>query len=391
MSTTTYPPLSRLPSLTGLRFLAAGLVFLSHAGIAYVFANEALAHNFMLYTVGLGSIGVSFFFVLSGFVLTWSARPADTRTGFWRRRLAKIYPSHVVTLLLALVLLAVTAGPIHLWPTLSNLVLLQAWFPNPDYMSTGTVVSWSLSVEMLFYLAFPLLAVVIRWIAPSRLWWWAGGAVAVVLLVPTLAQILISDQPRSPWGPASYTQFWFVYLFPLARLAEFVLGMILARIVRTGRWINLPLPVAFGLVVVGFAVRVEVPFLYQFAAAMVIPLALLIPAAATADLRGRRTALGRRTMVWLGEISFAFYLVHSMVMEYGQRLFGPPQGQGFGPAWSTPVAVAFLLASFGIAILVAWALHAKVERPAMRRWSRPRVTPARQPVVLPSDEGLRAA
>lgn len=98
-------------------------------------------------------------------------------------------------------------------------------------------------------------------------------------------------------------------------------------------------------------------------------------------------------MVWLGEISFAFYLVHSMVMEYGQRLFGPPpaNGEGFGPAWSVPVAVAFLLATFVIAILVAWVLHTQVELRAMRRWSRPKVTSAPQPVVLHSDEGLRAA
>jgi peptidoglycan/LPS O-acetylase OafA/YrhL len=41
--------------------------------------------------------GVSFFFVLSGFVLTWSARPDDIATGFWRRRIARIYPVHLVT------------------------------------------------------------------------------------------------------------------------------------------------------------------------------------------------------------------------------------------------------------------------------------------------------
>lgn len=51
---------------------------------------------------GLGHYGVAFFFVLSGFVLTWSAKPTTTMPTFWWRRFARIYPASFVALLLAI-------------------------------------------------------------------------------------------------------------------------------------------------------------------------------------------------------------------------------------------------------------------------------------------------
>ena len=80
---------------------------------------------------GSGAVGVSFFFVLSGFVLTWLARPGETAHRVWRRRAAKIYPNHAVTWAVALAGMILLAGheasPLAVW---SNLALTQAWFPD---------------------------------------------------------------------------------------------------------------------------------------------------------------------------------------------------------------------------------------------------------------------
>lgn len=86
-----------LPSLTGMRFLAAALVFLAHMSAVRMFTDQQLNKDVDTYFGTLGSIGVTFFFILSGFVLTWSARTDDRPRLFWRRRLAKIYPTHFVT------------------------------------------------------------------------------------------------------------------------------------------------------------------------------------------------------------------------------------------------------------------------------------------------------
>ena len=94
-------PGARLLSLTGLRFAAAMLVFGVHA---YSFIPvEGLAHRLGHYLFDPGDLGVSFFFVLSGFVLTWALR-GDTgpRPGrFWTGRIVRIYPAYVVALALA--------------------------------------------------------------------------------------------------------------------------------------------------------------------------------------------------------------------------------------------------------------------------------------------------
>ncbi|MFD8557849.1 acyltransferase family protein [Streptosporangium canum] len=373
-----HPP--RLPSLSGLRFLAAALVFLFHGSIAQVFSAAPLRYGFLFVGGGAGFVGVSFFFVLSGFVLTWSARPGGGTTGFWRRRFVKIFPNHVVTFAVALVLIGWAGQSGGLWQSVSNLLLLHAWVPQYSFMVSVNAVSWSLSVEALFYLAFPLLVLGVGRIRPSRLWWWAGAAVAGVLLAPPAVQALLPDQPQWSWGPASFAQIWSVYAFPPVRLLEFVLGMLLARIVLTGRWVRLPLPAAVLLVLAGYGASLFAPFLYRFAACTVIPLALLIPAAATADVQGRRTVLSSKVMVWLGEISYAFYLVHGLVLAYGHRAFGPPTDAfSSGPAWSTPVGLGFLLACLAVSVLLAWALHVLVERPAMRRWAGRPAAPARRP------------
>ncbi|MGV9878699.1 acyltransferase family protein [Streptomyces sp. NPDC003006] len=68
----------RLPSLTGMRFIAALLVFLAHISIENLW-DEPEVNDSLTHTVNrLGWVGVGFFFILSGFVLTWSARPQDT-------------------------------------------------------------------------------------------------------------------------------------------------------------------------------------------------------------------------------------------------------------------------------------------------------------------------
>ncbi|MFF3150535.1 acyltransferase family protein [Streptomyces sp. NPDC057927] len=88
-----------LPSLTGLRWVAALLVFCLHTRNLGYFNGQA--RHFADWGFGAGSTGVSFFFLLSGFVLGWSARSDDRPTAFWRRRFARLYPVHLVTACIA--------------------------------------------------------------------------------------------------------------------------------------------------------------------------------------------------------------------------------------------------------------------------------------------------
>src|SRR6185437_14997298 len=106
-----------------------------------------------------GWTGVSFFFILSGFVLTWSRNPKkDSTKAFWRRRFFKIYPNHLVTFIAAAFLLGlITKQVFNVRYAILNLLLLHSWFPQFPINNSFNDVTWSLSCEAFFYLCFPFL------------------------------------------------------------------------------------------------------------------------------------------------------------------------------------------------------------------------------------------
>ncbi|MFC9433024.1 acyltransferase family protein [Nocardia sp. NPDC057030] len=369
--------ISRLPSLTGLRWIAALLVFTTHA--AYqpgLLPPGAAAEGFMHMVKMGGYIGVGFFFVLSGFVLTWSAREHDTPARFWRRRFFKIYPNHFVAFLLAVGLMLLTGREIVGW--VQQVLLLHAWWPDLDVAFGVNDVSWSLSVEALFYLSFPLLIVLVRRIRPDRLWWWAIGIMAAVVLMPVIAKLLPA-QPQVWWEATPEYEYWFVYVFPPVRALDFVLGMVMARIVMVGVWPRVRARWAGLAFVAGYLAASFLPTTFAIVAATIVPLAFLIPAAAAADLDGRPSWLASRPMVWLGDVSFAFYLLHELVLYNMYRLYGDE----FQPTLAQAIGLWAL--SLGGTVVLAWGMHRLVELPMQHRFSGPRrrITP-REPRSAPS-------
>ncbi|MFJ8025244.1 acyltransferase family protein [Streptomyces sp. NPDC096311] len=363
------PRVSRLPSLTGLRFPAALAVFAHHAFLPIpplrLLSDDRTEYRLADWTSQAGGLGVSFFFVLSGFVLTWSARRGDTTTGFWRRRFVKIYPNYVVAWALAMLLFASSYTSTHV--SLANLFMVQVWVPS--YFTNFSVdsPSWSLAVEAVFYLSFPLLLSVLRRIDARHLKYWITGAIAAVWATPALAYALFPKTPRVPSGQdLSVSQYWFSYVLPPVRMVDFALGILVALAVKHGRWRNIGMFWSSLLLVGGYVLTFHVPYLYGQRAAMILPIALLIAAAATADIEGRFTLFRNRTMVWLGEISFAFYLLHYTALSTLRKALGTHQ------MYSTATGVAMLVGTAAVTVLLSWALYALVEAPLVRRFGRSR-------------------
>ncbi|MDH6120962.1 peptidoglycan/LPS O-acetylase OafA/YrhL [Kitasatospora sp. GAS204A] len=377
----------QLPSLTGVRFIAAALVFFFHASLIFIsmnpFADQGVADGFHWLFSKAGWMGVSFFFVLSGFVLTWSAKPHDTVTGFWRRRLLKIFPNHIATWAMAMVLFAGTAIPLKVW--LPNLFLLHSWFPDPAVYLSLNAPAWSLCSELLFYLLFPFLIRPILRIKESALWVWAGAMVAGMLAVQLVTDFLAPSSPPAPGTDVTVWQFWFGYNFPPVRMFEFVLGMILARLVLAGRFPRVRILPAALLCVVGYAVAMVVPFLYGLNLATIVPIALLICAVARADVDGRPTVLRGRTMQWLGTVSFGFYLAQQIVLSFVRTTLTHHH------LYATPIGIAMVAVEFFGALAVGWLLLVCVESPVMRRWARSRTSSKDTPAASPSDRQLTPA
>jgi peptidoglycan/LPS O-acetylase OafA/YrhL len=366
----------RLHSLTGLRALAAGMVFVFHITSAQLtpFTGDAARDGEHWFT-SFGTIGVSFFFILSGFVLTWSVRPGEKARRFIRRRLVRIYPNHLVTFAAALLFFAAATTTTSI--AVPNLLLVHAWIPDLATVWGVNSPSWSLSCELFFYLCFPLAYVAVRRIADNRLWIWTAGTAALAVAAPAIAYAALPGRSTlAMYGiPVSTPQFWFIYAFPPVRMLEFVLGMLMARIVLSGRWVRIPTAAAVALLVLGFALTFRIPYLYGLNAATVIPLALLIPAAAVSEMRDRPSFLRSRTMVWAGEVSFAFYMVQAVVLVTVSTMIAGHRPFAF---WQALIAVAAYGVLCGAA---AWALHVCVERPAVKYLSSPRSARRREPAA----------
>lgn len=343
-----------MDSLTGLRWFAALGVFFFHAG-RYVEESEWLVQ-----LSAIGYEGVPFFFILSGFVMAWVARPGDAAPHYYWRRFARIWP------LLAVTTAAVAALqkwwwdlPVSKTDVLWTLTFAQSW--STDHFFTLNAVTWTLSVEAFFYLAFPLLFRALSR-RPSRLL-----AVVAVLCVATTAATRLATL-RYAFAPELER---LVVASPIALTPMFVLGLCAALLVRRG----LRPPVGSGAALALTAASVllcwlwtrhpgavpQVPPTYGVFDVVLMPaFTLLIATAALRDVRGDRSVLRSRPLVKLGEWSFAFYICHLVVLRVFGHLGLVPSNGLLGDALEMAFAAV-------VTVAVAAVLHECVERPAERR------------------------
>ncbi len=368
----------RLDSLTGLRFFAAWLVLQHH------FTNFALIPGLDRFT-GFGTTGVTFFFVLSGFVLTWSFQPRDTAPRFYWRRFARIWPLHFVTTLLAIpVFYAWRDAPMDWGAVLLSFALLHAWVPTATTYFAGNPASWSLSCEMFFYAIHPL---IIR--RTLRLGLLVLG-VATVVILATL--YLVAD-----WSSvfSDRVQGWLLYVSPIFRVGEFLLGMGIAIAIKRG----LRLPV--GVVTASLFLAAWFIFYYEVAPdylslqlrevvayldyAMLPALyGLVIIGAAQLDLSGAPSLLRHRLMILLGQWSYALYLIHATVIYAIIEWIGPRSTSWLNVGWLAAVSA--------VCIAISAALYHGLEHPVeqyLRRLQRRPATALLAPAIRP--EGVPAA
>lgn len=344
-----------LDSLTSLRGPAALFVFFYHTRWAHVVPSASV-----------GYVGVALFFVLSGFVLTWSYKPADGAKKFYLRRFARVYPLHLFFFALALAILVLTQEAPSAGATLSNLVLLHAWVPNWDYIFSVNGVSWSLGCEAFFYACTPL---VLGWL--SRRSPKAGYTVLT-------GWFLLTAAVTSAIALTSNYADVVVYANPLLRSGEFALGMLLGLLALKVRDGDLAMPrirtwqlwvvTALALAGISGVSKVSLP---QTINGFVLDSVwfLLIGMFALHDIQRAQShhQVGepvpgnwiRRSLVYFGEVSFAFYLVHEIVIF---RFIKTSLGSDM--IRMDARGILMMLIILVISILAAMIAHHLVERPA---------------------------
>lgn len=378
-------PRPRLPALTSLRFFAAFHVVTFHLLAMQVFLGPAWFQKLS----SVGYVGVSFFFVLSGFILvyTYAGRPLNLAS-FWRARFARIYPAYAFSLLITAPFFFFAVAKLdipflawsktHLKLAIGLVLgLLQAWVPSAAL--SWNAVAWSLSVEAFFYLLFPFLLVLFLGRSWPQLFviaaasWLASLTLSIGYVVRNPDHLVVIDSNV-------FAAFWLNALkfSPLARLPEFLLGMACGFLFLHSRRDNrLALPlVLLGLVgcVVGISFSGSIPY-------PVMHTALLAPAFAAIvygfALRPRwGTFMDNRLLVLAGDASYSLYLLHSMIIGmYFHNMKGQLRFQ------SLPGVLVFVLLAVGISALV----YRFIEEPARRKLNPRRQAKAdtAEPQTLP--------
>jgi len=359
---------SYLPTLTGVRGLAAAWVFALHA---WEFAGGpvlALPGTGLDFTPLLrcGYFGVDLFFVLSGFLLAMpfhraalghAPRPSLRR--FWVHRCRRVLPAYWVQLaILAAAFLCLQhnemTAPANLF---AHALLIQNLMPWP--VTLLNPVYWSMPVEWDFYVFLPLLVLLVarcRWPLALLL----GVLSAIVFRVACYWSV---SDPRL----AAFIGFGDIQQLP-GRIDQFVIGICAAWIVASNALsaraaATCGILGTAGIVVMAyiaaprgdFLVRMDVPYLYFHHTLTALAFALITLGAVGGGALAR-LLLANRVLTFLGVISYSLYLWH-------YPLLTAAQGAGWLDGARTPAWVVVIAAAVPAILFVSWLSYRWIERP----------------------------
>lgn len=343
-----YRTRGRFGSLDGLRFLCIAAVLWHHSPVLGTIADPAII-------LLRGFLGVDFFFVLSGFLITTLLLREERRdgsfslAGFYIRRARRILPVYFFVVALAAGWFILVKGETRYLQALPAYIFFLANFltePIPLLAPT-----WSLAVEEQYYLVWPLLLMILP--RPAILPVLAG------LIVINVMGIMGGFAPLGirafDWGP-------FTFALPNATYAPILIGSVLAILMQN--------PVAFATLYRLFGHRWSAPVLL----ALVVLLAAILPtdlrglpnlalhltmAAALASLtlredNGLAPLLQWRPLARVGETSYGIYLYHLITLHVANLVLGR---LGVDSVWIIAIVYALLsvaVAEISFRTLEAW-------------------------------------
>lgn len=313
----------RLEQLTFTRYVAALTVVFFHYGASVFPASIAWLNPVLT----AGPIAVSYFYVLSGFIMAIAYyRPGQLQAldkkRYWIARIARIYPVYLLALLIMIAAKWQSAGS-DPGTVLLSLSMLQAWVPG--YPLTLNSPGWSLSVEAFFYLTFPLLIMLVKRHHLKQL--------AIAALLFWLAtQILHTGLLNSAGYAPLNLMHDFIYYNPAMHLNTFILGFIAGVWLKEGRLQTLATPGLNTSMLAGVTLLLAVllvlrePLIaasslqFDYTNGLVAPLFLLFIILLALNTGVISRLLQHHWLVLLGEASFSLYILQKPLHGIYTRL-----------------------------------------------------------------------
>ena len=333
----------QIGGLTALRFFAAFAILFHHV------KGNFFPPDFMR---GLPlDAGVTFFFVLSGFILSHRYSETGISGGlprFYVARFARLWPAHVFCLLVLLVCIPWQRELLQMgnntYIFVLNLLMLHSAVPIPDVYFSFNAVSWSISTEIYFYMAFPFLLI---WFKTQPVIKLCCAIMVGVLLGYSLDASNVLYYAADKLDKVS--SHGFVYISPLARIQEFMLGIVCQQLLSKLQLGSVKKVSATALEMTALlAILLLTPLLGFYSAKIAGPsnialsevyrhtsMAILFAAVISCFYMDKgliSKALAWRPLVFLGEISFSLYLIHQVIIRFvmqDQLLVGYPSYTGF--------------------------------------------------------------
>ncbi|MGL9621309.1 acyltransferase [Bradyrhizobium sp. U531] len=351
------------------RFVAALGVFIFHLKLIDTGISPAWNGSYGLF--------VDMFFILSGFVISYSY-PSDARgvaaySRFMIRRIARIYPLHLLSLLVFVVLIGAglerTARSTSL-DFVYNLLLLQAWGVT-DHLSFNSP-SWSISAEFFCYLIFPLLMLLARKVQPIVL----GAIVAALYLLLAHGHLPIWQERSQMYGAN------FDYGM-LRALPSFLNGILLAILFRMSHPYRHKAMIFAGIGTFGLSLLVLNVFAKPDLAIVLFSCAILLTAVGESAFK---EFPGARLFGRLGNTSYAIYMLHDAILI-----------AVFKPLWAwlglRPDQFGlYALACCAVLTVVADRTYTYFENPARRlinRWADAGAPAPRKVQTAPAEASMR--
>jgi peptidoglycan/LPS O-acetylase OafA/YrhL len=347
------PDVARLARLDGLRGIAACIVALYHVQALYPGGLGSVYGGVAGWIYQWGWTLVDLFFVISGYIFAHVYRGGAALTGkgqladFGVARVARLYPLHLTLLLIVAVIdwgkPANTIGAF-----LAHLFMVQGLVPGAG---AGFVsLTWSISIEMVCYGLFALAAC-----SGDK----TSARVSLLLFLFAAAMLAIKGLPGGPWNSDDL----------LRGIMGFFAGQLLWR--HRGIARRLPTPLLVLALVAGLLIDSG-----RFSS--LLPLGLLAwPAALLLALRLR--IFEASPLLWLGDRSYAIYLIHYPVITILARIAGPLEPSAASLALTNVALAVIVLALSDLALRT-------IERPGRRvvrkAWADRRASPTPNPLPI---------